>query len=100
MGLLSQVAAKLTEQEVKTLRHRPPLFASETTPNRLSSTILIVLSVLVAALSGLASNILSGLLLPSDLSNTARLIISGSVFALTLIVMIWLALRHRDAMLT
>jgi HEAT repeat protein len=93
---LSAVVARLTELEVEALDGGPPLFAPESAESRSSPARFIILGTLVAALSGLASNILAAYLQERYrlITDTGRLGLVVTVFVLTLGISIWLALRQ------
>jgi len=95
---LARVVARLTELEVTALNGGPPLFAPVPGKSRPSPMVLapVALGILIAALSGLASNILAAYLQERYrlITDTGRFGLVVAVFVLTLVASIWLALRQ------
>jgi HEAT repeat protein len=92
---LERTVARLTELEVEALGGEPDPFAPEPPKAGPSPALLVALSVLVAAISGIASNILAAYLQVQYelITDPARIAIVVAVFVLTLAGSIWLALR-------
>jgi len=95
---LARVVARLTELKVAALGAGPPLFTTTPVGARPSPALPIVLSILIAALSGLASNIVAAYLQDRYrlISNVGRFGLVVAVFVLTLVASIWLALRRGE----
>lgn len=93
---LDKVVAKLTELETRAVGDGPPLSAPPMELRALS-VFLIVLGVIAAAVSGLASNIIATFLQDrlGLITDTWRISIVVAVFLLTLAVAIWLAFRQQ-----
>ena len=93
---LDRIVARLTELEVAALGAGPPLFARTPVEARPSPALLVVLSTFIAALSGLASNIVAAYLQDRYylISDAGRFGVVVAVFVLTLIASIGLALRR------
>jgi HEAT repeat protein len=92
---LERIAARLTELEINDLGVPPSLFDPPIESQASSFSALIVLSALVAALSGIASNILASYLQDHLhlITDNARFAIVGGVFVLTLVAGALLTLR-------
>ena len=94
---LARVVARLTELEVAALGAEPPLFAPAPVGARPSPALPVVLSILIATLSGLTSNIVAAYLQERYrlISDAGRFGLVVAVFVLTLVASIGLALRRR-----
>ena len=94
---LEGTVARLTELEVEALGGEPDPFTHIPPKAGLSPALLIALSFLVAAISGIASNILAAYLQEQYqlITDPARIAIVVAVFLVTLACSIWIALASR-----
>ena len=93
---LDRVVARLVEAEVAALGPEPPSVATIPAETRAAPALPIALGILIATLSGMASNIVAAYLQDSYhlITDAWRFGIVMAVFVLTVVASIWLTLRQ------
>jgi hypothetical protein len=94
--LVEEQKSNIAEVEIDKLENNPPLFPTSPEKAETTSVSLIVLSVLIATISGLTSNIIASYIQEQYqiFTNNWRLVTVAVVFVFSLAASIWLALRR------